>query len=156
MRYNVNEYEIDKDSAKILTAKKEVILIDVEDLDLLKTYSWYISSRGYACTRINNKLVYMHRLLMNPQNLQVDHINRNKLDNRKTNLRVVTNQQNHFNMGINKNNKSGYTGIYFNKECQKWCVQMKINGKYVFSKLFVDLELAIEARKKLEREYFLL
>lgn len=154
MRKNTNKYEICGDVARIITAKNNIIIVDADDLENLKKYSWYVSSRGYACTRKQGKLMYLHRILMNPRNLQVDHMNRNKLDNRKCNLRVVTNQENHFNRPVNRNNKSGHTGVYFHKQCSKWCVQLRKGNRTIHGGTFDKLSLAIEARENLEVIYF--
>jgi len=63
------------------------------------------------------KKVYMHRVVNNtPDNLQTDHINHNQLDNRRINLRSVTNQQNAFNASLNKANTSGTKGVSWSKE----------------------------------------
>ena len=117
MRTNTNTYFEQDSFVEIVTLKNEVILVDDEDFSKIRKSSWYVSNRGYVCTRTERKIKYLHRILMNPsEKLQVDHINHNKLDNRKINLRIVTNQQNHFNRSINKNNKSGAKGVYFNKK----------------------------------------
>lgn len=64
----------------------------------------------------------MHRLILNcPEGMYVDHINGDPLDNRKCNLRITTNQQNCENrQGPYKSNKSGYRGVSFDKQHQKW------------------------------------
>lgn len=145
---------IDCNTAVIITANNNRILIDAKCLKFLKKYSWHITSKGYAATSVKRKRIYMHRLLLNAGELQVDHINHNKLDNRKVNLRLVTNQQNHFNEGLSKNNKSGVKGVHWNKACKKWCVQITLNGKCIHSELVSDLEDAKQLRLELEAKYF--
>ena len=152
---NKNKYEVRCNIAVIITRKGDRILVDCDDLEYLKGYSWHITSKGYACTSVNGEKVYMHRLLMNPKDHQVDHINLNKLDNRKNNLRIVSNQQNHFNRPINRNNTSGHTGIYRHNQCDRWCVQITINGKTIHGGLFKEFSKAVEAREALEQKYFL-
>ena len=101
----------------VLLTKNQMVLIDDDDFEKIKYYSWYASYntklRGYyAMTRIKNKTIYMHRLIMGfPDNLDIDHINKNTLDNRKENLRVVTTRQNNFNQSIGKGNTSGLLGV---------------------------------------------
>ena len=139
---------------EIITAKVDQILVDLMDLPQVARHSWYITTRGYAATRINGKIVYLHRMLMRPEELQVDHINRNKLDNRRSNLRIVTNQQNHFNMPVNSNNSSGVSGVYWHRQCRKWCVQITVNGRTIHGGLYSDLKNAALRRKELEDTYF--
>ena len=141
--------------SEIVTIKGQHITVDPMDIMTLANYSWYVTSRGYAATRIDGKLVYMHRMLMNPpKGLQVDHKDRNKLNNCRNNLRIVTNQQNHFNRPLNSNNSSGVNGVYWNCECQKWCVQITINGKRIHGGLFNDILDATKKRKELEEIYY--
>ena len=140
--------------SEIITAKGDHILIDTVNIPIVSQYSWHVSTRGYAATRSNGINMYMHRILMQPGEFQVDHINRNKLDNRMQNLRIVTNQQNQFNRPLNSNNSSGFTGVYWNRDCQKWCAQITINGKTISGGLFKDIQDAVLKRKELEDKYF--
>lgn len=156
MRVNTNRYNFKDDYVEILTRKNQVILIDKDDFEKCKKLSWCVDNRGYA-NGGNKELgtVRLHRYILNPpKDKQVDHINHNKLDNRKCNLRIVTNQENQFNRIPSKNNKSGYVGVYYNKECKKWCCQITLNRKCVHSELFDTKEQAIEKRKLLEEKYY--
>ena len=94
----------------------------------------------------------MHRVINNtPDDMQTDHINRNKLDNRKKNLRTVTTQQNQRNTNLSKNNTSGYIGVYLNKRVNKWMAYIWVNYKQIHLGYFKDIEDAIEVRKQAER-----
>ena len=110
-----------------------------------------------------NKL--FHRLLMeihhpelrdNP-NLQVDHINGNRLDNRKENLRLVTPQQNNMNRKPLKNSTSKYKGVFWDKNRNKWLVLIMIGDKSRYLGRYQDeREAALaydKAAKKLFGEY---
>lgn len=154
MRLNTNRYVKYAEFTEIHTKKDEIILVDNDDFELVSNYCWYVSTKGYAYSRKNKKHISMHRLLMNPVKLQVDHINRNKLDNRKCNLRLVTNQQNQYNTKVPMNNKSGVKGVYYNKECNKWCAQINLNGKTKNLGLFEDIEEAKQVRVLAEKEYY--
>lgn len=136
----------------------EEFICDLEDWEKLKEINWWgkISKWGtYACATINGQKYRFHRLIMNcPDDMQVDHINGNTLDNRKCNLRVVTNRQNSINSAIPKSNKSGYKGIYFDKSRNKWVANIKINYKTIFLGRFENIEDAIKVRQKAEIEYF--
>lgn len=106
-----------------------VYKIDEEDLGLINQYSWYITDTGYLATRAKqgspvgapHEMLYMHRLIMMPpKGVEIDHINRDKLDNRKENLRYADRSLNCSNIGIQKNNTSGTTGVSFCQLKQKW------------------------------------
>ncbi|WP_252233758.1 HNH endonuclease [Clostridium sp. ZS1] len=72
----------------------------------------------------------MHRFIMNPpSNKLIDHINGNKLDNRKCNLRIVNKSQNAMNSKKPKNNTSGVKGVYWDKRSKKWEASIQVNMK---------------------------
>ena len=112
------------------------ILVDAQDNWLLQKYHWYISSNGYVVaqetgkTHKTRKKLYLQRLIMNPpEGKQVDHINLNKLDNRRINLRVATESQNKMNRKAQKNNKLGYKDI----SIQRVKYKNKIHEYYVIT-----------------------
>jgi hypothetical protein len=117
--------------AIIYTRKNQAILIDDEDYEKVSKYSWQINHKGYARSEIKTKSILMHRYVMGATDpkIQVDHIFGNKLDNRKSQLRFCTNQQNQFNKSKNKNNKSGYKGVYWRSDRKRWVALISINGK---------------------------
>ncbi len=107
------------------SGKGKFVLIDNEDFDLVNLYKWYFLTNGYVYTNLYlgrkngkniQKHIYIHRLIMNPEKrLQVDHANKNKLDNRKSNLRVCTGSENSVNKFDLNKNKSGFKGVSFYK-----------------------------------------
>lgn len=109
----------------IYTNKNEEILIDDEDYFLVKDYTWCKSNKGegYARSResrlkhpdYKQKQVTMHRLILGitEPKVQIDHVNGNKLDNRKDNLRICNCSQNQANISVHKRNKVGYKGVRF-------------------------------------------
>jgi len=114
----------------------KVALVDDEDFDKVTIYKWYalkIRHYWYACSNSNKKLIYMHRLILNaPQGYDVDHRNRNGLDNRKQNLRICTKIQNQYNSRPQAKRKtSHYKGLWFDKKNNKWVVRVK--NKYIGS-----------------------
>lgn len=112
----------------------------------------------YVQILIQGKIYLAHRLAFiymkgeNPIE-QIDHINHNKIDNRWCNLRLVSHQENHRNMPIQLNNKSGHNGIYWHKSANKWCSMIKVNGKNKYLGLFKNIKQAIQARKDAELYY---
>lgn len=130
------------------------IIIDLEDVENLKKYTWSLTPDGYARTKINKKHFLMHRIIMKcPSNKVIDHINRNRLDNRKSNLRICTILENCHNKNIPTNNKSGFAGVIFNKKSKKWKAYIMCNGINYHLGFYLDKKEAIQARKKAELKY---
>lgn len=132
-------------------------LIDKEDIELVKPYKWGFDG-CYARTTIpkNGKstILYLHRLLMNIPIGVVDHINGNKLDNRRCNLRVCTTADNVHNRTDKATTRSGIHGISWVERISKWHVRICINYKQKHIGYYANIEDAIEARKRAEKEYF--
>lgn len=83
-----------------------------------------------------------------------DHIDRNALNNRKSNLRPANSIQNAENRKLRKTNKSGITGVFWSKDCNKWEAYICHNYNRIRLGFFVDKEDAIIARLRAEKEYF--
>ena len=110
-----------------LTQGRET-LVDAEDVELLGQFNWHWDrhpiSIGYA--RVGRSKDKMHRILLgNPYGMLIDHINGNSLDNRKSNLRVVTNRENQQNRTLHRAGK--LCGCCYEKQRKKWKSQIKIN-----------------------------
>lgn len=94
----------------------------------------------------------MHREIVGtPEGMDTDHINGDKLDNRRSNLRICTHAQNGANRGPQKNGSSGYKGVSYH--CKKWRVQICINGKTKRLGGFNSLLDAAKAYDKAARKY---
>lgn len=109
-----------------------------------------IDAKGYAVIRIDKKPYRLHRVIMNaPQGVQVDHINRNKLDCRKENLRYATNQQNQANIphkGVRKIKDTG------NRK-KLWRARIRKDGK-VWDKCFLTEKEALQAYREKHAELY--
>ena len=128
-------------------------LIDLEDIDNVKKYKWSLRKDGYI-TAYTGKTSLLHRFIMDcPDDKVVDHINHNRLDNRKSNLRICTHQQNMMNSGKRQSN-TGYTGVYWFDVTGKYVVKIGLNKKSIHIGYFDTLEQAIEARKQAEIDLF--
>lgn len=145
------------DFKRIELTKGLYVLVDAEDYDYLNQWHWSFDGR-YATRRFykNNvgTKVYMHKLLIGGGKKDVDHINRNKLDNRRSNLRVCDRGLNTINRDAISTNKSGFTGVIWHKKAQKWMAHMGFKGELIYLGLFEDKLDAIKARKKAELNYW--
>jgi len=93
----------------------EDVIVDEQDRHILNMYRWHIYKGGYVVASVNGSTIRLHHLIAGfpPIGLETDHINRNKLDNRRLNLRHVTHRENLMNREFK--NKSGYKGVFFEK-----------------------------------------
>lgn|SRR3990167_633540 len=119
---------------EIKLTQNRITIVDDEDFDYLSSFSWCFGSVGYPETRTSvaegRKLKRMHSLILKtPKGLMCDHINGNKLDNRKSNLRLCTMMENMRNRNKTSTNKSGYKGVYFEEYTGKWKAQIKYGNK---------------------------
>lgn len=133
----------------------KVALVDDEDFTEMSKYKWHVHTRGYACwiIKINGKNAhfYMHRLLIHiPNGMVADHINGNKLDNRKANLRFVTRQQNMTNRQ-NRQHPNGGTwprGVEFRpglRAPKPWAASAMFWGRHIRAGHFATMEEAVVA-----------
>lgn len=101
--------------------------IDEADAAVLSQHRWYV--HRYVATHVGQKTIYLHRLLMNPQpGLEVDHINNDKLDNRRSNLRVVTHSINERNKPARGFSKTGLRGVERTRQ-GRFSAYMCVDGK---------------------------
>lgn len=151
-----NKYEVNENYVIGYTNKNEKFYFDLEDFDKVKERTWYINKYGYpmASKTAIFEPTLMHRLIMGAnKNEYVDHINHNKYDNRKSNLRIVSRSQNSMNIGRRKNNTSGVTGVYLQKN-GKWIARITANNKNIYLGIFENKEEAIISRHKAEDLYY--
>ena len=137
-----------------LTQGALALVDDADYAALTQMGNWCLSNRGYAVhyTRIDGqrKVLFMHRVIMAaPPQLQVDHINRDRLDNRRANLRFATRSQNQANKGLQRNNSSRFKGVSWNKG--RWEARIRYNGARLYLGRFDDPVLAARAYDALSR-----
>lgn len=157
-----------------LTSKQQQFIIDKEDISYVENYTWYIQQKivngkyvggEYIVAQFpiqDNKRVrkFLHNIIWEanygeiPKGKKVDHIDRNPRNNRKDNLRLVSQQSNAMNRNRPQNNTSGFIGVSFNKAGQKWIAYITIDKKRINLGVFDNKEEAIKERLKAEKIYF--
>jgi hypothetical protein len=145
-----NEYRIIGDVAEFITSAGIRFIVDAEDASIVSKFCWHKSNTGYFMTHIRGKIVQVHRLLLSPPpNMFVDHINRDKSDNRRINLRMCTASENARNQSLSVLNTTGVTGVSATQN-NSYCAHIahKYIGKYK------EIEEAIVARLSAEKEIY--
>jgi HNH endonuclease/AP2 domain len=133
-----------------------IALVDDEDFELVAKRKWRYqgtAERGFyvVCTRWgagHGPNVLMHRVILGLLDRRyplVDHENGNTLDNRRSNLRIATHGQNQANRRRNKNNRSGFRGVCWNKQARKWQAGVRHLGRSQYLGLFESAEEAARA-----------
>lgn len=158
--WNLNEIIINDNYAEVIIYDKNNIecarvKIDINDINIVKNIKWCL----YKCARgtyaRSNGFGKMHNCIMNPaSNYIVIHINKDGLDNRRSNLLLVTRTEKQQLNKIPKNNKSGTKGVWFCKDRNKWQAQITINNKQKSLGRFNTYEEAVQARLLAEQQYY--
>ena len=134
--------------------------INLEDIDKIKNKKWTLSNTiGYVICRINNYTIPLHRYLLDLKkgdNKITDHINRDRLDNRRKNLRLTNWSGNSFNTTKRKNCSSKYKGVSYCKERNEWIAQISIDGKNTNLGRFKTEKEAIKKRLSVFNPEYLL
>ncbi|MEE0865522.1 MAG: HNH endonuclease signature motif containing protein [Clostridia bacterium] len=131
---------------------KAIVLIDSEDVDKLKEYCFRMHNKGYISTSIKGKTKYLHQIVYGKieEGFEIDHINRNKLDNRKCNLRKCKHIDNaHNRIKKNKFNQQGITKL---KRLKTRPYHVRVANKHIG--YYATIEEAVQARVKAEKEMY--
>lgn len=136
--------------------KQGYFYFDLEDYDKIKNHCWFDDGNGYPRTNIvvsEQKIILtrMHELIFPVQNnFYIDHINQNKFDNRKINLRYCNPMQN----AQNKSKPNKVVGVNYSKKLKKYRARIKNGNKDIHIGLYNTEKEAIVARLKMEKKLF--
>lgn len=145
-------------------------IVDAADYEWLNQWKWYAKYASctksfYAARNFRNAegkrgTLRMHRVILGlsvTDKTDGDHINRDTLDNRRSNLRIATRAQNVRNSSKRANNKSGYKGVSYHKASSKWTAQLCVDGKKMYFGVYATKEEAFnrvkEETEKLHGEF---
>jgi hypothetical protein len=151
-----NTYDLSGEYGIGYTSKGEEFYFDLEDYNKIKDYCWYIDDDGYVRATTNKQSILIHRTILEIEDSDVciDHPSHKKYDNRKSKLRIVTRALNNQNLSLNRNNKSGFAGVYYSKDRNKWRAYININKKRIYLGDYVEINDAIRVRKEAENKYY--
>ena len=155
-----NKYSVCEETVYVeLANTHNTMKIDRSDWEeWAKYYCWSENMYGYAKAHEADRKnpILLHALILPecPDGMVRDHINGDRLDNRRANLRIVSVKQNSQNKGARKLSKSGVNGVVWDKRSGKWYVQIKVDGKNKYLGRFSDIKDAISTRKQAEINYF--
>ena len=144
-------------SREIPLTRGAVALVDDEDYDWLSQWCWRLNSHGYAIRsfKLDGKTRYlnMHRIVMDAQRGQyVDHIDHNRLNNRRANLRFVTAQENQRHRRTFCNNSTGFKGVSFLHN--QWHARLGLDRQMIHLGFFDDLQVAAQVYDAAARRVF--
>lgn len=140
---------------RIKLSHNKFALVDDSDYEWLNQWEWNfwnnyaVRWEGYP----KEKAVFMHKVILGEEERKItDHINQNKLDNRRVNLRFCDYSQNNANKGLQKNNTSGYKGV--SKVRDKWRVIIRVDRKAKNLGYFKDKIEAAKVYNDYAKKYF--
>lgn len=140
---------------ELIAIHGQILLVDDEDYEKLITYRWTISE-GYGRRLPARDVVYIHQMVLGFPQSQIDHINANRLDNQKTNLRLVTQQQNNANARkwTARPTLSKYKGVTWDRSRNKWQAKIMFNYKTIHLGRHDDEKIAALVYNQKAKELF--
>lgn len=150
-----NKYTVDENNVVHVTLRTgDEMLCDLDDWERLKSFTWTKDKWGYASASIHRKRKKFHVEVKGKKNgYVIDHEDRNKLNNQKSNLRFLTKTGNAINSKLSKNNTSGIKGVQ-KARSGRWVARLSLGGKNMYLGTYDTIEEAAQARKEAEEKYF--
>lgn len=152
MPRKVRPIRVEGDVAFVTLTRGYTATIDATDVALVASWNWtaLVTPRGVYARRSENKRgVYMHRVIAgDPDGMEVDHADRNGLNNRRANLRVATAQQNKFNRARRVGSSSGVKGVSWERGVGKWRARIMVDQRPIHLGLFANKDDAAAAYAK--------
>jgi len=147
--------DISQDTKLIPLTQGKFAIVDAEDYDHLMQFKWFYTCYGYAARNARDKTLLMHRVILSAdKGFNIDHINGDALDNRKSNLRFCSQAENSRNRKLRKGGTSKFKGVGWHKATGKWVAYIKVNYKHKHLGLFVDEKEAAMAYDAAALLYF--
>ena len=146
------------DDFSVCQSDKTTIIVDTVFADIVSKRKWCEDSNGYPIIKVEGGNVRLHDFIMamvhksKPDGMYVDHVNRDKRDNRVRNLRFVNPAGNSVNHSLNRANKSGVTGVCIAKN-GRYRAYITLRGKQVNLGYYGTLEEAKAARIEGEQRF---
>lgn len=132
-----------------------VAIVDDADYVWLSQWNWFLHSGGYAVRTIRGGIVYMHRQIMNARaGVEVDHRNRNKLDNQRNNLRVASTAENQHNRAPRAGRNVPYKGVRFDADRGKYRARITVNKREIHLGRYDTPEEAARVYDDAARQHF--
>jgi hypothetical protein len=149
---------------KIELTQGKTATVSAEDFDYINQWKWSYDAHNDCAVRSQfirrdgkkqiSRTILMHSLIMGtPKGKDTDHINGDRLDNRRHNLRICTHKENQRNMGLSKANKSGYKGVSWDNKYSKWVTRIRTSEKYMHVGYFKDRLSAAKAYNEAAKKY---
>lgn len=133
----------------IVLSNGNFTIVDDDVFQWASKYKWHFHINGYA---VNNRNKRLHRFIMNaPDKMDIDHINGNKLDNRRKNLRLCSRRENLRNQKMHKDNRSGYKGVTYHQNM--WRARICVNYKRIELGCYKKIEDAVKAYNEAAIKY---
>jgi hypothetical protein len=150
---------------EIHLTRGKVALVDDEDYERVVCHKWYArpshdKKTWYAIHDVKIAKyrwvsMGMHRLILNaPNGLDVDHRNHDGLDNQKNNLRLCSEAQNNYNTRRSIANRSGFKGVHWHSQCNKWRARIVVKHKGISLGCFFCIKKAVKAYDEAAKHYF--